>query len=170
MHQDPESGNITHPVEDHEPSSTTDDQVTVDTEVKVLLLPHTCLHFHPGNDPASESTTAAGTSSQDECHSQSCSNSIRTSASADRLSHTSTTHDTEMQALMSAQMDEDEDDEGEDEGFDERHRCAHRGAGDGDSSRDGGTELGADSTRSAVRVPEEKGKSKVLGSVVVENY
>lgn len=168
MHQDPESGNITHPVEDHEPSSTTDDQATVDTEVKVLLLPHTCLHFHPGNDPASDSTAAAGTSSQDECHSPSCSNSIKTSTSADRLSHASTTRNTEMQALMSAQHDED--DEEEDEGFDERHRCTHQG-GDGDSNKGVSTDPGAGSTRLVVRLPEEKGKSKAhVGDFMVEDY
>ena len=173
VHQDVESGNIPHPVEDHEPSSTTDDQATVDTEVKVLLLPHTCLHFHPGHgDPSADPTVAAaGTSSQDECHSPSCSNSVRTSASVDRISHTSASHDTETQALMSAPLDEEE----EDEGFDERHRCSNQGggggSGDGDnSSKDVGVDLGADSMRLVVRLPEERGKSKAPGDVAVEDY
>ncbi|XP_076446578.1 RING finger protein 150-like [Babylonia areolata] len=151
VHQDPESGNIVVAVDDHEPSSTTDDQATADTEVKVLLLPHTCLHFHPSHD-ASSPDSAAGTSSQDACHSPSCSHSVRHSPSADRLSRasSSTTHDMEMQALMSPRHDDDEEEE-EDEGFDERHRCALQSGSRKGS--DAAVDLGAGAMQLEVRVP-----------------
>lgn len=135
VHHDPESGNVPVTVDpDPEHSSTNEDQTGADTDVKVLLLPHTCLHFHPGHNPATYDPGASGPSSREECHSPTCaSSSVRNSSSAERLSRASSAHDTEMQALMAPPLPEEEEDEDVDEGFDEHHSCAHLRRGSGDA-------------------------------------
>ncbi|KAL8621474.1 hypothetical protein ACOMHN_058236 [Nucella lapillus] len=159
LHQDAESGNMAVAVDDHEASSTTDDQGTADSEVKVLLLPHTCLHFHPGHhDPSPPDSASAGPS--DACHSPSCIHSVRHSTSADRLSQAassssssspspSAAQDSEMQALMSPPRHDDDEEEEEDEGFDERHRCALEAR----RVSEAGIDMGADAIRLVVRMP-----------------
>ncbi|KAK7098052.1 hypothetical protein V1264_004940 [Littorina saxatilis] len=154
VHPDAEGGNIRVHVEDHEPSSTTDEHPNPDTEVKVLLLPHTCLHFHPGHDPTSD-TAASSSSSPDECHSPTC--SVRNSASVDRLSRLSAaTLDTEKQALMAESGEEEEEAkerDDDDEGFDERHRCAVHRASVPRDGQDGGRDMGGEAMRLVVRLP-----------------
>ena len=165
LHQDPESGNMAAPAEDREPSSTIDDQAAGDTEVKVLLLPHTCLHFPPDQDLAAGGATP-GPSSQDDCRSLSCSTSIKNSSSADHLSHPVSPHHSEMQALMTAHRDVDEDDD-EDEGFDERHRCTARLEDKvrGSEEEDGAGSLQMEQTRKS----EERRKSKTLMDMLLED-
>nr|KAG5685622.1 hypothetical protein BaRGS_001503 [Batillaria attramentaria] len=151
LHQDVESGAVAVPVEEHEPSSTTDDQVAVDTEVKVLLLPHTCLHFHPGEDGALGSAAGAGCS-QDGSQSPTGSASLRHSGSGDRLS-ASSSHCAETQALMSTNQDEEEEN---DEGFEERERSALHGVEDVSAV---GWE-GLEGVRLVVKLPETRTTSK----------
>lgn len=124
VHPDPESGAVAAPVE-HEHSSTTDDQAAVDTEVKVLLLPHSCLHFHPGLDGAAETAARpVGVASGHE-ERQAGVSGVRHSASGDRLSRTSLSSlCAETQALMSNAHYEEEEEENGAEGFAERDHAA----------------------------------------------
>ncbi|XP_076467419.1 RING finger protein 150-like [Babylonia areolata] len=112
VHQDPEVDNIPPAVDEGEPSIVAEEQVLPDTEVKVLLLPHTCLHL-----PSDEDFTmvAAGPTSQVESYSPF--SPVGNGASTEQLTLISSWQDSEMEALMATHRDVEE---GVGDG---QHRC-----------------------------------------------
>ncbi|KAL8581025.1 hypothetical protein ACOMHN_048059 [Nucella lapillus] len=119
VHQDPEAGNATAAApqaDEGDPGAATEEQVLPDTEVKVLLLPHTCLHFHSDQDPA---PPTEGPSTRPDEHAAASSHPVKKSTSSERLTVVTSWQDSEMQALMAGRrdMEEEEDEEEEDGGF-----------------------------------------------------
>ena len=119
VHHDAESGAVMGDIHPHdlEPSSTTDDPTVGESEqeVKVMLLPHTCLHFHPSAgspDAVAGSRVVPATDTaccrHSECHmegdgerhtrveGQACAQFKNKRRSASSLS----SHDSETQALI----------------------------------------------------------------------
>lgn len=122
MHPEVESVAVSVPAEDHEPSSTTDDQAAADVEVKVLLLPYSCLHFQPGQGCMAPDSISARNRPDSEGQFSPV-NAVTVQISSSELkdgltiSPSHTALGTDRQALLFVEQGvEDEDD-----GFDEHH-------------------------------------------------